>query len=1113
MRILSALETLWETPIEEYCANDAGYRQMLRLMSINASMRETISNNLGNGTISDVNKVSDEVEEYQYSYTDDVNYLKNYQKEAEQEETYGGNVTNWLQNYGKGGKLYGWAVNEYPDDNGTGADNFTEDVKQKSTNKNSILKKTKDLFNERKIRTIISRFYTDNMVGEFNDQTQSATSVYGLSHGRNLLTYEAERKGNAYDTNGYKNPYCRVWTHHHQYSELRSRLIRPFVENTGENVNKWDDFHDQYDENSSRVDMIGTGSNKTIADRVLKDFNFSELQRRIYKDGKDYKVEKGQGTKWSWRDSGTDGYKLSVLNNKTGFLNIAPKFLGGAEKNIHPKDCMFSIENLAWQGYDPYSFEKALSWEQRGPFGGRIMWFPPYGIQFSEDTSVNWNEQSFIGRGENVFTYTNTARSGTLSFMMVVDHPSIVDYATWHDPKDLKDTDILRFFAGCQGTDAKAWLKSFAEPTPLTDEYLEKDNTDSNEPVTEIKAPTPPEVPSDEEIEVDFYVFYPNNYSGYYDRKSDSKVDPIAYLLIGNGAQWKCNTSDVTRSQVLPLSYNNKKQIDCADGSLGKGYEMANSGTDIRSQNEKNNFIIGTGYPKGYSDKRYIVNDNKRWYYRIDGEYVKGIKYNSIQNCFGQTFKNEINYQDQRTQHLNCDVDAVKKAFNEENDNLYSLAEVAYALCNDWENDAETDMQKRISENCGGLSKTNDRIKKLIELFDTTKGDESIYSITKIEVVGYSNSHGQNTSNNTNAQRNEFLAQERANTALNWVRTAYGKADLGIGSMTSVSQPSQSIDEDGNEDIKSVNTLTAKKWRSARVEIKIKKSGVVDTQKMEQYKTDLASYSRFSGFKEDGKDSDGNQLYVNTNEKDPSKKNRKWYYDEESKQMVLKERKYQVSNRFSVNSKTGKMESNGKDKNSLRYDQEYYFFKQLEAKSPDVFQKLTDKLQYFDPAFHSMTPEGFMGRLNFLHQCTRQGDTIGISDKNGASANNLAFGRPPFCILRLGDFYYQKIVIRNINITYDPLVWDLNQEGIGVVPLIANVSISFNFIGGGDLTGPVRKLQNAMSFNYYANGRLYDNRADRIEHEATNWETMGAMGNNKVDFNKSKFNHVSMAKH
>ena len=32
------------------------------------------------------------------------------------------------------------------------------------------------------------------------------------------------------------------------------------------------------------------------------------------------------------------------------------------------------------------------------------------------------------------------------------------------------------------------------------------------------------------------------------------------------------------------------------------------------------------------------------------------------------------------------------------------------------------------------------------------------------------------------------------------------------------------------------------------------------------------------------------------------------------------------------------------DENNLRYDQEYHFFKQLEAKHPDVFASLKEKL-------------------------------------------------------------------------------------------------------------------------------------------------------------------------
>ena len=256
----------------------------------------------------------------------------------------------------------------------------------------------------------------------------------------------------------------------------------------------------------------------------------------------------------------------------------------------------------------------------------------------------------------------------------------------------------------------------------------------------------------------------------------------------------------------------------------------------------------------------------------------------------------------------------------------------------------------------------------------------------------------------------------------------------------------------------------------------------------------------------------GVQLYINKNENDSTKKGRRWVYNKQTGQMQLWDNiPYgRWKNNDEVGWKSKEMHPDLDTKkvheNTLRYDQEYHFFKKLNQEHPDVFASLVEKLQYFDPAFHSMTPEGFMGRLNFLHQCTRQGDTVSASDENGHTANNLAFGRPPFCVLRLGDFYYQKIVIKNINISYDPLVLDLNNEGVGVVPLIANVTISFNFIGGGDLSGPVRRLQNAMSENYYANGRLYNNRADRIERDKK-WDTMKTT----INWEKSYHHHVRMS--
>jgi hypothetical protein len=166
------------------------------------------------------------------------------------------------------------------------------------------------------------------------------------------------------------------------------------------------------------------------------------------------------------------------------------------------------------------------------------------------------------------------------------------------------------------------------------------------------------------------------------------------------------------------------------------------------------------------------------------------------------------------------------------------------------------------------------------------------------------------------------------------------------------------------------------------------------------------------------------------------------------------------------------------------------YFEKLTEDKPFVFDSIREKIRYFHPAFHSTTPEGLNSRLTFLLQCTRQGPTL---EKLGA--NNLAFGRPPVCILRIGDFYHTKIVIDNVNIGYEPLVWDLNPEGVGVQPMIANVDISFSFLGGSSLMGPINKLQNALSFNYFANTHVYDPRADYISKDRPTFNAKDTNGN------------------
>lgn len=149
---------------------------------------------------------------------------------------------------------------------------------------------------------------------------------------------------------------------------------------------------------------------------------------------------------------------------------------------------------------------------------------------------------------------------------------------------------------------------------------------------------------------------------------------------------------------------------------------------------------------------------------------------------------------------------------------------------------------------------------------------------------------------------------------------------------------------------------------------------------------------------------------------------------------------------------------------------DYFYF--LEKNEPFLFKKFKEKIKYFHPGFHSTTPEGLNSRLTFLHQCTRQGPSINESGKS----SNLAFGRPPFCILRIGDFFHTKMIIQNMSISYDESLWDLNPEGIGVQPRIATVDLSVTYLGGQSLMGPIRELQNALGFNFYANTETFQHK-------------------------------------
>ena len=123
----------------------------------------------------------------------------------------------------------------------------------------------------------------------------------------------------------------------------------------------------------------------------------------------------------------------------------------------------------------------------------------------------------------------------------------------------------------------------------------------------------------------------------------------------------------------------------------------------------------------------------------------------------------------------------------------------------------------------------------------------------------------------------------------------------------------------------------------------------------------------------------------------------------------------------------------------------------------------------YAPTFHSQTPEDYHRRRTFLQQVLRPGNS-----KADNNAKNSVFGRPPICVLRLGDFFHTKIVIDSISFT-EEMIWDFNPEGMGAQFMVTKVSMNFNVIGGQSLESHIERIQNANSFNYYANSTFYGN--------------------------------------
>jgi hypothetical protein len=341
------------------------------------------------------------------------------------------------------------------------------------------MNKTNTLFRQNQIDTLIARFHTSKDEYKYPEFTDTARSAFGNSHGRNLLALDALEKKPT--TNGYSNPYCRTWTYHHQYNQVK-KLIRPFTHVVG-------------------------GNEVPYKNRDIQGMN---------KKYRAYRSDNGKNAIFGYQSLADN----TVLQ-ENGFVKITPK---SGDGGYDVRKCMFSIENLAWK--DVLPFDDNISKEQRGPNGGRIMWFPPYDLDFQESVNVAWNENTFIGRGEKVYTYTNTDRTGTLSFSLLIDHPAIINSVTKNSYEGMgnekdPEADILRFFAGCN--------------------LLEE-----SDKITKIPDTIPNEKPKPQQKEgkIVFKIYYPNNFSGIISEKSGNHdYNDFTNYVLGGSSDTSGNTS------------------------------------------------------------------------------------------------------------------------------------------------------------------------------------------------------------------------------------------------------------------------------------------------------------------------------------------------------------------------------------------------------------------------------------------------------------------------------------------------------------------------------------------------------------------------------------------
>lgn len=688
-------------------------------------------------------------------------------------------------------------------------------------------------------------------------------------------------------------------------------------------------------------------------------------------------------------------FTYSVFDN-TYNLNIAPIRNPGSTNIVNGKvkKYMFSLENLAWRTSDRPGFTyDDLPACEKGPNGGRIMWFPPYDLKFNDDSKPDFNSTYFMGRPEPIYTYKNTSRSGSLSWTIIVDNPAmlntIIEKQLKGVAKERVDGIIDSFFAGCTKYDIYDLGIKFNQ-IPTKDLYVYQQILNNPRLTTE-------------EYEATF-ASIGTNASGGLNASSSTGADGSANQQGTNSTTTISNDDTFGKDVIKFEGYGFYFHNDLPDPNtrLVKATQPFNYWYNEYTQ------LIGTRYVTDSPSKVYLSSTEVFEKGGIDNFFntVVSGNYAAVQGKL-LPILDELVVKQKRKVTINLVGSASAPNTPEYNVNL---SERRISSVIQWFDAQPTSDKKTFGEyRTGGEA--------LIEFTSTGEGET-------IVIPKQSSDPTQDT--------NVFDAESNITTSVNCNVDIKEKVNNSLVT-TKAAQ------------IFSIPAMACRRVVMNRITVEPAKPSQDEIPIVPTYQP--------------GTPSDVQTPYTGLTRN------------------IKLEPENTIINKL----------RDGISKKILRYlFSECDYFELIKETNPMIYDSFRDKIKYFNPAFHSMTPEGLNARLTFLNQCMRPGQTIPVIGPDGKpkynDALNTSFGTPPILVLRVGDFYHTKIVPTNLGIQYEPLHLDLNPEGIGIQPMLAKISLSFNIIGGMGLKEPVQELQNALSFNFYANTEIYDDRATATEN-------------------------------